>query len=97
MHTRFLKEGWFSYREKEDDLSRVLENQKHQSVQSEQALDDFKSQVERNSSKMYSDMKSQVSSPCDIYYGEILYVPKPCQREMYSLPKGHPWHFMVTV
>ena len=47
-------------RENEDDLSRVLENQKHKSIQLEQSLDDFKCQVERDSAKMYSSMKSQM-------------------------------------
>ncbi|KAK2149001.1 hypothetical protein LSH36_472g02048 [Paralvinella palmiformis] len=47
-------------RDKEDEMRHLLENQKHQSVLSEQTLEEFRAQVERNSSKMYSDMKIQM-------------------------------------
>ena len=48
------------YREKDQQLAKLNELQRLQSQQAEHALEDFKSQVERNSSKMFDDMKKQV-------------------------------------
>ena len=49
------------YREKDQHISKLSELQRLQSQQAEHALEDFKAQVERNSSKMFDDMKKQVS------------------------------------
>ncbi|XP_072043099.1 LOW QUALITY PROTEIN: centrosomal protein of 112 kDa-like [Amphiura filiformis] len=47
-------------REKDQQLSKLGELQRLQSQQAEHALEDFKSQVERNSGKMFDDMKKQM-------------------------------------
>ena len=47
-------------RNKEEELERVTELKKLQSEQAEKALEDFKRQVEHNSSRMFEDMKTQM-------------------------------------
>ena len=42
------------------EIKNLLEQQKEASQKSEQALLDFKEQMERNTSKMYEDMKKQM-------------------------------------
>lgn len=49
-----------SYREREDQIQKLSEVQKQQAQQAEHALEDFKSQVERNSGRMFDEMKAQV-------------------------------------
>ncbi len=41
-------------------MHRLAEQNKTKMAQSEQALQDFKMQVERNSNKVYGDLKQQV-------------------------------------
>lgn len=48
-------------REKENALTNANNTLKHQKNQAEQALNDLKAEVERNSNKLYDEMKSQVS------------------------------------
>ena len=47
-------------REREEQIRRFTEVQKQQAQQAENALEDFKSQVERNSGRMFDEMKAQV-------------------------------------
>ncbi len=42
------------------EIQNLLEQQKEASQKSEQALLDFKAQMERNTNKMYEDMKKQM-------------------------------------
>ena len=48
------------FRERDDHIQKLSVLQKQQAHQAEQALEDFKSQVERNSGRMFDEMKSQV-------------------------------------
>lgn len=52
-----------SFREREDQIQKLSEVQKQQAQQAEHALEDFKSQVERNSGRMFDEMKAQVQFP----------------------------------
>ena len=54
------------FREKEEEIENLLEMNKLQIVQSEKALHDFKYQVERNSEKMYDELKKQVRLLCKL-------------------------------
>lgn len=47
-------------REREEQIQKLSDVQKQQAQQAEHALDDFKSQVERNSGRMFDEMKAQV-------------------------------------
>ena len=47
-------------REREDQIQNLSDVQKQQAQQAEHALEDFKSQVERNSGRMFDEMKAQV-------------------------------------
>jgi len=47
-------------REKDEQIQRQAQMQKQQSQQAECALNDFKEQVEKNSGKMFDEMKTQV-------------------------------------
>ncbi|XP_074647781.1 centrosomal protein of 112 kDa-like [Tubulanus polymorphus] len=47
-------------RENEEEIQRLSEQNKLQAQQAEQALEEFKTQVERNSGRMYDDMKHQM-------------------------------------
>ena len=49
-------------REKDEELSQQARKHEEQKQQSERALEEFKQQVNENSSKMYIDMKQQVCS-----------------------------------
>ena len=59
LHTFFF----FSHREREEQIQKLSEVQKQQAQQAEFALEDFKSQVERNSGRMFDEMKAQVQFP----------------------------------
>ena len=48
------------FRERDDEIVKLSEMQKQQAHQAETALEDFKSQVERNSGRMFDEMKHQV-------------------------------------
>lgn len=48
------------FRERDDEILKLSEMQKQQAYQAETALEDFKSQVERNSGRMFDEMKHQV-------------------------------------
>ena len=48
------------HRDRDQQIAKLTELQRLKSQQAEHALEDFKSQVERNSSKMFDDMKKQV-------------------------------------
>ena len=52
--------AFLSFREREDQIQKLSEVQKQQAQQAEHALEDFKSQVERNSGRMFDEMKAQV-------------------------------------
>ncbi|KAL9956211.1 hypothetical protein ACROYT_G037657 [Oculina patagonica] len=47
-------------KEREDQIQKLSEVQKQQAKQAEHALEDFKSQVERNSGRMFDEMKAQM-------------------------------------
>lgn len=47
-------------REREEQIQKLSDFQKQQAQQAEHALEDFKSQVERNSGRMFDEMKAQV-------------------------------------
>lgn len=47
-------------REREEQIKKLSDVQKQQAQQAEHALEDFKSQVERNSGRMFDEMKAQV-------------------------------------
>lgn len=47
-------------REREEQIQKLSDVQKQQAQQAEHALEDFKSQVERNSGRMFDEMKAQV-------------------------------------
>lgn len=47
-------------KEREDEIQKLSEAQKQQAQQAEHALEDFKSQVERNSGRMFDEMKAQM-------------------------------------
>lgn len=47
-------------REREEQIQKLSEVQKQQAQQAEHALEDFKSQVERNSGRMFDEMKAQM-------------------------------------
>lgn len=49
-----------NYREKENALAVANTTIKQQKSQAEQALNELKAEVERNSNKLYDDMKNQV-------------------------------------
>ncbi|XP_073799381.1 centrosomal protein of 112 kDa isoform X2 [Danio rerio] len=49
-----------SLRDKEEQLVRVRDSQRHQAQQAESALENFKKQVELSSEKTYADMKQQI-------------------------------------
>lgn len=49
------------FRDKEEQLVRLRDSQRHQAQQAESALENFKKQVELSSEKTYADMKQQVS------------------------------------
>ena len=51
---------FLSDREREEQIQKLSEVQKQQAQQAEHALEDFKSQVERNSGRMFDEMKAQV-------------------------------------
>ena len=63
---------FFHYREKEDDVKRLNDQNKHQAQQAEQALDEFKNQMERNSNRMFENMKQQVKSR---FFAETINLP----------------------
>ena len=48
-------------REKDDEIKSLTEQNKQQSAQAEKSLADFKSQVEKNQTRMYDEMKQQVN------------------------------------
>jgi len=48
-------------REKDDEVARLAASNRDQGKLAEQSLANFKRQVELNSSRMYDDMKKQVS------------------------------------
>lgn len=50
------------HREREDQIQKLSEAQKQQAQHAEHALEDFKSQVERNSGRMFDEMKAQVDA-----------------------------------
>ena len=50
----------FLYREKDEQVQRLQDSKKLQSQSAEKALEEFKSQVERNSGRMFDDMKQQM-------------------------------------
>ena len=50
-----------NFRDKDSEIRHLLKQNKTQMMQSEHALLEFKSQVEANSTKVFSDMKQQVS------------------------------------
>lgn len=50
------------YRERDEKIYQLTEAQKQQAQQAERALEDFKNQVEKNSARMFDEMKSQVGS-----------------------------------
>ncbi len=56
-----------SFREREDQIQKLSEVQKQQAKQAEHALEDFKSQVERNSGRMFDEMKAQVHQNRSIF------------------------------
>ena len=47
-------------RDKEDEAKRLEEKVQQQAQVADKALQEFKGQVEKNQSKMYTDMKQQV-------------------------------------
>lgn len=47
-------------KEREDQIQKLSEAQKQQAQHAEHALEDFKSQVERNSGRMFDEMKAQM-------------------------------------
>lgn len=47
-------------KEREEQIQKLSEVQKQQAQQAEHALEDFKSQVERNSGRMFDEMKAQM-------------------------------------
>ena len=47
-------------RDKEQEVERLMELQQSQASQADRALQDFKAQVEANTTKMYDEMKTQV-------------------------------------
>jgi len=47
-------------REREEQIQKLSDVQKQQAQQAEHALEDFKSQVERNSGRMFDEMKAQM-------------------------------------
>ena len=49
-----------SVREKDDEIKSLTEQNKQQSAQAEKSLADFKSQVEKNQTRMYDEMKQQM-------------------------------------
>lgn len=63
---------FISFREREDQIQKLSEVQKQQAQQAEHALEDFKSQVERNSGRMFDEMKAQVYLNKSIFYECIL-------------------------
>lgn len=52
------------YSQKDADVHRVTMNQIEQAEMAQKTLEDFKVQVEKNSAKMYDDMKLQVNYYC---------------------------------
>jgi centrosomal protein CEP112 len=48
------------FSERNDEIRHLQEQIKMQAEKSEQALEDFKAQVEKNSSRMYDEMKHQM-------------------------------------
>ena len=61
-----LSSIFFLFREKEDEVKSLTEQNKQQAAQSEKSLADFKAQVEKNQTRMYDEMKQQVNY-CQIY------------------------------
>ena len=55
-----IQEHQYYFREKDQEVGQLLKQNKHQMMQSEHALLEFKAQVEANSTKVFSDMKQQV-------------------------------------
>ena len=49
------------YRDREDEIKRLSEKNRHQAEESEKALSAFKDQVEKNQTKMFDDMKQQMT------------------------------------
>ncbi|EDO31913.1 predicted protein, partial [Nematostella vectensis] len=47
-------------KERDEQIQRLTEAQKQQAAQAEHALEDFKNQVERNSGRMFDEMKTQM-------------------------------------
>ncbi|XP_071946216.1 centrosomal protein of 112 kDa-like [Antedon mediterranea] len=58
--TRKIRKLENTLREKEEQILKLIENQKAQSLQSQQAIEDFRDQIKKNSSKMFDDMKQQM-------------------------------------
>ena len=50
------------FREKDEELAKARRQVEEQAEQSQRALEDFKQQLNSNSTKLYVDMKQQVSS-----------------------------------
>ena len=48
-------------REREDEIKRLSEKNRHQAQESEKALSAFKEQVDKNQTRMFDDMKQQMS------------------------------------
>lgn len=51
---------FFSYREKDEELRQVKKEADDKARHSEMALEEFKSEVERNSNKIYEGLKTEV-------------------------------------
>ncbi|KAK7168435.1 hypothetical protein R3I94_002493 [Phoxinus phoxinus] len=62
-----------SLRDKDEQLVRVRDSQRHQAHQAENALENFKKQVELSSEKTYADMKQQMERvECDLSRSKCL-------------------------
>jgi len=48
-------------RDREDEIKRLSEKNRHQAEEAERALAAFKEQVEKNQNRMYDDMKQQMA------------------------------------
>ncbi|XP_077086735.1 centrosomal protein of 112 kDa isoform X3 [Siphateles boraxobius] len=62
-----------SLRDKDEQLVRARDSQRHQAHQAEKALENFKKQVELSSEKTYADMKQQMQKvECDLMRSKSL-------------------------
>ena len=62
IYSLIIYDIFVNFRAKEKENSSLQEQIHAQSVQSEKAIQDFKTQVEKNQIKVYDDMKKQVMS-----------------------------------